>query len=75
MALGDETAPQITLRVLTESIDPNIAAANDTTVPPELANLYAQFIAQSNYLPPSTGLSYVESLNAGGWMPYTGQGS
>lgn len=73
---GDETAAQITIRVLSDSsLTPDIADANQTTVPAELANLYTQFYAQSTYLPTSTGLAYAASLAAGGSLPYDGQGA
>lgn len=73
---GDETAAQIAIRVLSDSsLVADIAAANQTTVPPELSNLYAQFYAQTSSTPESTGLSYAASLAAGGALPYDGRGS
>lgn len=75
MALGDETAFDITLRVLSESsIVPDIANSNATTVPSLLINEYAQFLRQSSYLPVKTGRSYAESLLLGGFLPYDGKG-
>jgi hypothetical protein len=73
---GDETAAQITVRVLSDSsLVPDIADSNQTTVPSDLSNLYAQFYAQSTYLPQSTGIPYSVSLITGGSLPYDGQGA
>jgi lysophospholipase L1-like esterase len=49
--------------------------SNGQTIPDNMLAMYQQFYAQSVSIPPSTGISYSDSLTAGGWAPYDGQGS
>jgi hypothetical protein len=50
-------------------------ASNGTTIPDNMLAMYRQFYAQSVSVQHTTGLSYSDSLAAGGWLPYDGQGS
>ena len=48
---------------------------NGQTIPDDMLALYQQFYAQSVSVQHTTGLSYSDSLTAGGWLPYDGQGA
>lgn len=74
-AIGD-THPNVTADqgIIAPNLLRHGARAGDT-IPNDLLRLYQQFYQQSESLPPSTGLSYAESLAANPQAPYKGQGS
>lgn len=49
--------------------------SNGMTIPDNMLAMYQQFYAQSVSVQHTTGLSYSDSLAAGGWLPYNGQGA
>lgn len=50
-------------------------AQSGDTIPNTMLRMYSQFYKQSNSIPHTTGLSYRDSLVAGGYAPYDGQGA
>jgi hypothetical protein len=50
-------------------------AQSGDTIPNSLLRMYQQFYRQSTSIPNTTGLSYRDSLIAGGALPYDGQGA